>query len=184
MNHITPYELQEYLDALLPAERKNEIGAHCAQCPECSKTLRTMQRLDTALRKIPIEHAAQNFTRRVMAKLEPRKSSGFLWFIFRNLAPVLGIITILVIIYYVLQLTGAYDTSEISKSIAATQSVYATVHTSVGDSVAGLTKGLKTLFPFLYTKGSYGLLAFVLILFGFVALLDKMVIFPFFKRRI
>jgi hypothetical protein len=184
MNHLTSFEMQEYLDALLSVDRKKEIDDHCAQCSQCSATLRSMQRLDAALRKMPVEKASQNFTRRVMTALEPQKSSGFLWLIFRNLAPFLGTVTILVVIYYVLQLTGAYDTSEISKSVAVTQSVYGTIHTTVAESFTGFSKGLKSIFPFLYTEGSYGLLAFVLVLFGLVALLDKMVIFPLFKRRI
>jgi hypothetical protein len=184
MNHITSFEMQEYLDAFLSADRKKEIDEHCAQCSQCSASLRSMERLDAVLRKMPVDRTSQNFTRRVMTALEPRKSSGFLWFIFKNLAPIIGIVSILVVIYYVLQLTGAYDTSEISKSVAVTQSVYGAVHTSIAETLAGFSRGLKTMFPFLYTKGSYGLLAFVLVLFGFVALLDKMVIFPLFKKKI
>ena len=183
MNHPTSFELQKYVDAVILNGEKAEIDKHLDHCSACAVKIQSMKKLDTVIRQVPLDRPSINFTNRVMVSMNKRASSSLGWVILKNLAPVVGIIVILYMVYSVLQLTGSSNTSEVNEWNRVIQSSSTTVHNTVSACISDLNGWLKSVFPFLYMKSSYGLMAFLVVLFALVAILDKAVIFPIFKRK-
>ena len=146
--------------------------------------LKSFKQIETALRSIPHEQVSPNFTQRVMERLRIRESHSFVWSIFKNIAPLLGLFIIIGIVYSVLKFTGMLEGSGVDESITATQSAYNSVSTEVSTGVSAFNGRLKNLFPFLYAKSSYSLTVFLIVLFIIVALLDKFIFIPIFKKRV
>jgi hypothetical protein len=149
MNHLTSEMLHEYLDNLNEGKTRVQIELHIETCEICSGKLKLLRTIDSALNRMKRESVDAGFTQRIMNQLEIKESSTIVWSIFKNLAPLLGLVVIISIIYGVLKYT---DEKFIS-------------------------------FPFLYTKGSYSLAAFLIVFFIIVALLDKFIFMPIVRRK-
>ena len=184
MNHLTSTQLQEYADGFTDVQICSEIEVHLQTCAECTTKLKAFRQIGSALRKLPLDDASTDFTQMVMAQLKIKDSPSFIWSIFKNLAPILGLVLVVGIVYTALKLSGVYDSSGVGESVKATQSVYNQVGNSVSNGISTFNGWLKNLFPFLYTKSSYGLAAFLVVLFIIVALLDKFVFMPMVRRRL
>jgi len=184
MNHLTSTQLQEYADGSANAQIRDDIEIHLQTCAECTAKYKAIRQIDSALRKLPLDDASPDFTQTVMARLKIKESPSIIWSIFKNLAPLFGLIIVVGIIYAALKISGVYDNSGLGESVQATQSVYNQVGNSVSSGISTFNGWLENLFPFLYTKSSYGLTAFLVVLFIIVALLDKFVFMPMMKRRL
>jgi anti-sigma factor RsiW len=184
MNHFTSTQLQEYADGYYDTEKSDELELHLQSCTECATNIKVFIRIDSALRKLPLDEVSTDFTQHVMARLSVKESSSVTWSIFKNLAPLLGLVIIVGIVYGVLKFTGMLEGSGVGESITATQSVYNSAAAQISNGVSAFNAWVKNLFPFLYTKSSYGLAAFLVVLFIIVALLDKFVFMPMIRRRL
>lgn len=184
MKHLTSDQLQEYVDGFIDPRHRNEIDLHLHTCDECGGKMKSLRLFGSSLKNIPLERVNPNFTLRVMERLGIKESPSFVWSIFKNLAPLLGLFIVIGIVYGVLKFTGMLEGSGVGKSITATQSAYNSVATEISTGVSAFNGLLKNLFPFLYAKSSYGLTAFLFVLFIIVALLDKFIFVPMFKKRV
>lgn len=184
MKHLTFIQLQEYADGFLDHQHRAGIDLHLRTCDECSGKMKSLSLFESSLKNIPLERADPNFTQRVMERLLIKESSSFMWSIFKNIAPLLGLFIVIGIVYGVLKFTGTLEGSGVGESITATQSVYNSVANEVSTGVSAFNGWLKNIFPFLYAKSSYGLTVFLIILFIIVALLDKFILMPIFKKRV
>ena len=184
MNHLTFTQLQEYADGLANAQIRGEIDIHLQTCTECTAKFKAFRQIDFALRKLPLDDASPDFIQRVMARLKTKESPPIIWSIFKNLAPLFGLVIVVGIIYGALKISGVYDSSGLGESVQATQTVYDQVGNSVSNGISTFNGWLKNLFPFLYTKSSYGLTAFLVVLFIIVAILDKYIFMPMVKKRL
>ncbi len=97
MNHLTSFQLQEYADRLLDAAVAKEFEAHLRECEECSGRMASFQRLETELRKVPLEHVSENFTIRVLAAIRLKNNFDFARDALKNLIP-LGIVLIVTVV--------------------------------------------------------------------------------------
>lgn len=183
MNHITSELIQEYSDGVLNTEMQNIIKMHLAGCKLCRDNLNSFQVVDSALQKMLLENTNPHFTHRVMERLGIKESPSIIWSIFKNLAPLFGLIIIVSIIYGVLKFTDKLDGSGVGESITATQSVFNTASSGVSNGISTFNLWMKNIFPFLYTKSSYSLAAFLIVFFIIVALLDKFIFMPIVRRK-
>jgi anti-sigma factor RsiW len=184
MNHLTLEMLQEYLDGLTDDDTRNKVEMHIQSCTVCSDEIKLLRSLDSSLKNIPHEKASPNFTIRVIKQLGIRESPSIVWLIFKNLAPLFGLVAIISVIYGVLKFTGSLDSSGVSESVAATQLAYDSVADGISTGISAFSGWVKNTFPFLYTNKHYTLTAFIAVLFIIVALLDKFVFMPIVRRRL
>ncbi|MBA4312576.1 MAG: hypothetical protein C0417_08090 [Chlorobiaceae bacterium] len=183
MNHLTSELIQEYLDGLVTTDIRNSIEIHLDDCNICRDKMKSYQAIDSALKTMPCENANPYFTQRVMERLGIKESPSIIWSIFKNLAPLLGLIIIVGVIYAALRFTGKLEGSGVGDTVTATQSVYNTAASGISSGISSFTGWMKNIFPFLYTKNSYGIVVYLLILFIIVALLDKFIFMPIVKRK-
>jgi hypothetical protein len=184
MNHLTSEMLQDYLDKLDDKETRFQIELHFSACEICSGKLKLLRKVDSALKNMKRENVDVNFTPRIMKQLGIKESSTIVWSIFKSLAPLLGLVLIISTLYGVLKYTGKLEGSGVGDSINATQSIYDSASGEISKSISSFTGWMKNLFPFLYTKGSYSLAAFLVVFFIIVALLDKFIFMPIARRKI
>ncbi|MBI5020288.1 MAG: zf-HC2 domain-containing protein [Ignavibacteriales bacterium] len=184
MNHIISEIIQEYLDGVLNTEMKDNIKMHLDECSICRDNLNSFQVVDSALHQMRVENTKPQFTHDVIKRLGIKESPSIIWSIFKNLAPLFGLIIIVGIIYGVLKFTDKLDGSGVGDSITATQSVFNTASSGVSNGISTFTQWMKNIFPFLYTKSSYSLAAFLIVFFIIVALLDKFIFMPIARRKL
>lgn len=184
MKHLTLTQHQEYIDGKENESTYNEMELHLRTCATCNALLKSFKQIESTLRSVPHEQVSTNFTLRVMERLRIKESPSFLWSIFKNLAPLLGLFIVIGIVYGVMKFTGTLESSGVGESITATQSAYNSVATKISTGVSAFNGLLKKLFPFLYAKSSYGLTVFLIVLFIIVALLDKFIFMPIIRKKI
>lgn len=183
MKHLTSLTIQEYLDNMIPNERRPELEDHVSKCDRCKQMIKSYRALDSALKKMQPERLDSNFTMSVMKHLGVKDSPTLLWSIFKNLAPILGLIIIISSIYLGLRLSGNLEGSGVGETITATQTIFSTTSSKISSGTSIFTAWMKNIIPFQFTKTSYGLIAFVLILFLIIGILDKLVFMPFLRRK-
>ncbi len=183
MNHLTLEMLQEYLDGLTDDETRDKIEMHIQACAACSDEIKSLRFIDSSLKNIQPKKTTPNFTIRVIKQLGIRESPSIIWLIFKNLAPLLGLVFIVSIVYGVLKFTGSLDSSGVGESVIATQSAYDSVTDGISTGISAFSGWMKNAFPFLYTNKNYTLTAFIAVLFIIVALLDKFVFMPIVRRK-
>ena len=184
MKHLTLEQLQEYSDGILSQQRLNETGLHLNSCSGCKEKLKALHKFETSIRNISLERVNPDFTQRVIKQLNIQESSSVVWSIFKNLAPILGLVFIVGTVYAALKYTGMLEGSGVGESVTATKSAYNSVTTQFSNGITTFNGWLKNLFPFLYTRSSYGLSAFLIVLFIVVAILDRFIFIPIFRKRI
>jgi len=70
-NHCTPEVLHLLVDGELSPADERAARAHVAGCARCASQLLSLQRLDAAMRALPLEAVSGGFTASVMSALDP-----------------------------------------------------------------------------------------------------------------
>ena len=183
MNHFSFTRLQEYADGLLNKTISEEIALHVRTCHECNKKMEVLKSIELSIRKIPLENASDDFTERVMNRLGVERVSGFAWEVLKTLAPVISLAFLSGVIYAVFHYTGMFRDSDVQHSVKATESVYNSISNNLFNGVTGFNSLIGKYIPFANQKEHYWLTAFLVLLFGAVALLDKYIVMPTMRKR-
>lgn len=190
MKHLTSIQLEEYIDHTIDESAIGQIELHIRVCVDCRDRLERFQQIERSLKRIPPERVSANFTERVMQQLGVQRSLSVAWSVFKILAPLFAMALVVGIVYLVLQISGAFVESGIGQSVEATKSIYNEVSDGMANCITTFNGWMKTFFPFLYPpsagyeRTSYGLVAFVVLFFGAVGLLDKFIFMPMVRRRL
>ena len=186
MNHPKIDTLYEYVDLVLSDATRFAIEEHLAMCPQCRLRVEGMRRMDAALRRIPREEISPDFTSRVVKKLGPHESESVSWKILKSLAPVAALTIVMIVVYGVLNLTGAFDaTGSLGQQDNAAHVALRGVGDGFWKGVAVMTGWLRDLLPFLFSQNvtSGGLALYVAVIFGIVGVLDKYLFMPMVRKR-
>jgi len=184
MKHLTPTQIQEYVDNISDENEFHEIELHLNICRECTEKLNAYKELDSVLRKVQLEKVSVDFTQGIIRHLGLHEQPSFSWAFFKNLAPLIGLTIIISTLYFTSKYFGLYESSDIKQSVHPSQMIYNTVKIGLSDGLAAFTNWLQNIFPFLYSKSSYSLTVFLLLLFGIVALLDRFIFMPIVKKKV
>jgi len=177
MSHPTDQQLQELADGL----RAAPVELHLRSCPSCRQRVERLHDFERALRSLPVDHLSPDFTQRVMKQIGIRESATFGWSIVRGLAPFLALMIVLGLLVGVMKYFGSG--SSVTESVGQTQSMASTAAAKVSAALGAATQWTQKLLPFAFAKQSSGMTAFILLFLGFVGLLDRFVIAPFFRKR-
>lgn len=71
--------LYEYLEGALDAARRAEVEDHLARCPACRAAVEERRLIHLASLGLPDLDVPADFTRRVMARLDPGRSAAWAW---------------------------------------------------------------------------------------------------------
>ncbi len=179
MNHLTQEQIDEASAGGIPAE----TGLHLHGCSECQARLHASKKLDRALRKIALDRAGSNFTDTVLRQIVVGSATPFAWTLFKNLAPVIALTVVAGIAIMVLRYFGVFQGSEFQQTTAGAQSIYDQTAGQIAGGVNVFNGWMGKYFSFAFARTTYGLTAFVGCFLGAVALFDKYVLMPKFRRR-
>lgn len=179
MNHPTMQQLLDYIDGL----RKNEIELHIRTCADCRAKVHTITNMERAIRQFPFDEPSAEFTLRLIRRLGIRKSVSLGWIIARNLAPVVALSFIVVVLVLVFKVTGTFAGSNIGEPVTMTETFVTSLNNSVSAGVNSFSLWMEKFFPFAFSKQNYGFTALVVVVLGVVAMLDKFVFAPIWRKR-
>jgi hypothetical protein len=182
MNHLSNSELQEFVDSKCDEKSRSRISSHLQECSECRSRVVGLEKLSHIISQIPREKVSAKFTERVMGRITTAKSSSFLWFLFKNIAPVFGLIIVIGMVYLGLILGGIIGGSGVEQSGGTVSAVFDKVGGDISDATSAFADWFKRVFPFFYTDAGRGL-AVVLLILALAAILDKYLLVPLFRRR-
>ena len=184
MNHPTSLQLREFVDKVIAGVDDQEINIHIRACDECRSKLRVFRQFDRALQRELLVHTSRDFSAQVMKRLGIQESTSFAWNIVKNLGPVIAFLVIITIVYFVLQMTGTFQGSDIQQSISYTQSASAKAGSAISEGINALNAWSQKYLSFALAKGNYGITLFLLAVFGVIALLDKFLVMPMIRKRL
>ena len=82
-----------------------------------------------------------------------------------------------------LKLSGVFGGSNIGETVGQTKSLITSASGKISIGLTTFNGWLQTFLPFAFAKQSNGFTAFLLLFLGFIAVLDKFVIAPMFRKR-
>jgi hypothetical protein len=176
MNHPGIQQLQEYADGV----RSEGVERHLRSCASCRTRLERLHELEGALRRLPLENVAPEFTERVMKQIGIRESANFGWSIVRNLAPFVALTIVLGVLAAVMKFSG----SGVPESAGQAPSMASAALVKVSAALGSATAWVQKVLPFAFPKQGYGITVFVLLFLGLVGMLDRYVIAPLLRKRI
>jgi hypothetical protein len=183
MQHLTSYELQEYIDRVLDARKQAEVESHLGGCRECSDRCAALRLIDAELRRMPLERVSANFTERVMRSLRLDGRASFFKQLTVNLLPLIGAMLAVVV---VVALFSAKDVAEAGLPGEAQRYVQ-TYEQTVGDLLSsGSTAVFNWVKEVVGVSSSIPSLKFIIglfLAFGAVALFDEFVFVPMMRKK-
>jgi anti-sigma factor RsiW len=180
MNHLTNDDLYAYADGNLPEEDRMKADLHlrgCASCRERSGAIRT---LDRAIRSVPLERASPGLSREVLSRLGLRETPSWVYTLLKNIAPLVALTAVVAVAYVAIAPSGgpaeATGAGESARGLLQTADRYSAM------GVQSINAWMGTYFSF--AKNSAGLMGFLVVFLGAIALLDRFVVMPMFRKRV
>jgi hypothetical protein len=154
---------------------------HLRSCRECSARLGSVRAIDRSLRSLPLEKAPAGLSRDVLAKLGVPDAPSWIYTLLKNIAPLVALTAVLIVVYLALgKSPGADAASGGSNESARGLLQMAEEYTALG--VRALNAWAGTYFSF--AKSSAGLAGFLVAFLAVIALLDRYLVMPFFRKRV
>ncbi len=163
---------------------KMTIELHIRTCADCRSKLHTITSMERAIRHFPFDEPSAEFTLRLIRRLGIRKSVSLGWIIARNLAPVVALSFIVVVLVLVFKVTGTFAGSNIGEPVTMTETFVTSFNNSVSAGVNSFSLWMEKLFPFAFAKQNYGFTILVIVVLCVVAMLDKFVLNPLWRKRV
>ncbi len=163
---------------------KIRIELHLRTCADCQATLRSIKAVDRAVHQLSLEEPSTAFTERVLRQLGIRKSVSLGWIIARNLAPLFALSFIVVVLFVVFNAVGAFGGSNVGEPVTVTETFVTSISNSISAGVSSFGLQLEKLFPLAFAKQNYGFTILVIVVLCVVAMLDKFVLNPLWRKRV
>jgi hypothetical protein len=179
MNHLNTIQLEDSINGMKDAE----TDLHIRTCQECRAKLRALQQFDRALGHLPLERTSDDFSVRVMRQLGIKESPSFAWLVLKNLAPLVALLIIAGVIVSVMNVVGVSQNPSVRQGVEVTQSMYNSVGSGLAVGVSAVNGWMGKYLSFGITKSSYGLVIFLILFFGTIALLDRYFFMPMFRKK-
>jgi anti-sigma factor RsiW len=144
--HCTPEELNALMEGSLPAGAAEAAGRHLAACASCALVLGGLERVDRALRRMPLERAAPSMTESVMRSIGVKGADG-VFRVFEVLASLFGLAILAGITAVVLVAAGVIGTAGGGGAGGITSDLTARVLGSVGGAVSAVSERLGAFLP-------------------------------------
>jgi hypothetical protein len=166
--HYSDAELQELLDGRSPAALAEQVRAHIDDCPVCSRAYRSLQALDTTLRRVPLEETGPAFTATVMTRLHIVPSGRESGKIFELFAFAVGMLLVLAVMTAAFYWSGLIPAAAGQESDPALRSLVSTGEEILGGGGKMLSGILS---PVAASLSKLGALHVGLLAMGIVAVL-------------
>ena len=177
MTHLT----DDTLFAAAGGQIDPGASSHLESCVECRARLASVRSLERALRAIPLEEPSPALAGAVLARIGLRESPSWLYTLLRNVGPLVALGAILAVVYLVMG-----PSAPTSSSLPAVGGESARTMFRLADEYgASSLQAINAWFAghLAFAKGSGGLLAFLAFFLVGIALLDRYVLMPRFRRR-
>jgi hypothetical protein len=177
-HHLTDDQLFEHADALAGSDAAF-AAAHLEGCAECRGRLASFRSVEGALRRVPLERPSPALARAVLARIAGAEAPSWVYTLLKNVAPLVALMLVLVAVYAVLGSSGAPAQGTATGESARTMFRLADEYGATGIRSFNAWCAAHLAFA----KGSGGLTTFLVLFFAGVALVDKYILMPRFRRR-
>lgn len=181
MDHLTNAHLQEYVDRILATAEAKEVEAHLRDCEQCAKMVAAFRRLETELRRVPLEDVTAGFTDRVMSAIRIGRRYGLARDVLMNLIP-FGVALIVTAV-----LIGIFSRPQSDQMSAKSHEFIESFNQMASEAI---TSGSSTMLDWM--NKAVGLSATIpliryavglLLLFILIKLFDEFVFVPIMRKR-
>lgn len=182
MNHLTDFEIQEYISRLAERVGVKGIEDHVRTCAECSERVAGFRRLERELRKVPPERTARGFTVRVMRAAGLQRTPGLMKQLFVNLLPLAGAGLIVVL------LVGVFSSPEETGPLAGEAGRYAeSFQQTMGRTLSAgsfiVAEWARKVVVLFASMPSVKFVLWILVAFVAVAIFDELIFVPMMKKK-
>jgi len=172
-DHIPRDRMQAFVDGCLEPDEVQAVRGHLSTCHACRESSKAFQKLDRALRGLPLERTNAAFTATVMHRLGLLPSRPRVSAVAENIAYLAGLLFVLGAMVTVFILTGVLGGNGNVSDLSSVANVLGKASDAVGEGTSAFTNWLKTFFPFAFGKGALGISMVVFLAAALLALVDR-----------
>lgn len=179
--HLTYEEIDLLIYEPTLVRAESEIEAHVEACVECSGRVAGARRLRQALSRMPLDPAPPNLAQRVLSDLGIQEAPSLVWIFFKNFSPIVALTIVAISAYALLSSSGAFQNKSTMYSLQELSDSYGVLRDEAARWLTPLEAWLGESVSFLGRDGR--LAVFVVLFFGAVALIDRYLLMPLFRKR-
>ena len=170
--HLSPTQLETYLDGAVSSSEHAVIEQHLAACEGCRRAFNLARHVDNTLRTLPQERVEREFTGTVLQVLHlvPRTSLGFR--ILENIAYVFGLMIVITVMLTVFTVAGVIEWGELLAVPGAAGNTVSAVSAGISGVIDSFAHFVRTYAPFLFAKDGRAIIASMLGVAALIALVD------------
>jgi hypothetical protein len=131
------------------------------------------------LRRVPLERPSPALARAVLARIAGAETPSWVYTLLKNVAPLVALMLVLVAVYAVLGSSGA--PAQVQGTGESARSMFRLADEYGAAGIRGFNAWCAAHLAF--AKGSGGLATFLVFFLGGVALVDRYILMPRFRRR-
>lgn len=180
-DHAAEELLWAHLDGdLAPAEARR-LEAHLVVCDACAGRRRDLERVSSALRRLPVERAPGGMPAAVLTRLGIARSQSLLFTLLEHAALGLGMLMVLGTVLGAFLLSGVITTDQVRAGGSVVQEGFASAGGWIGGAAAAMSHGLRTYAPFLADTQAAGITMSVVVVLALLAGADRVLgrrVFP------
>jgi len=173
--HYSTEQFNLLLDGRLDEAEAETMRNHLAHCVACHSALSSLERLDLAVRNIPVLEVHERFTSSVMEGILRRSVSPLAFRVFEKLSYVFGLLIVLGIMITSFIVTGVVETRHVDQTKDVAAQLAGQVGHGLSVSLNGFTAWLIQYLPFAFGKGSISVAFFAVAVLLMLAVVDRVI---------
>ncbi|GEM_PF-1134762 len=173
--HCTMEELYLLIDGALSTDVASQVRQHVRECSVCGDVYKTALRVDSGVKRLPVEAASADMARRVLSTLGIVPKSPFLFRLLEKSAYIFGLLIVLAIMATVFILTGVVEMSQLQAGVSPAQNALVKSGAAIAGGVGWFTQVLKDYLPFAFSSSTMAISVFTAVVVSMLAIADKVV---------
>ncbi len=172
--HLTMEELNLLIDDAASAGDKSIIRLHLGGCSKCRALHQSLERIDSAVRRISLERVSREFTHNVLASLNIVPKTPFLFRVVENLPYVFALMIVVGLMLSVFVATGVIGPEQRQETQTTVTQISNAVAGGLSALVGNFNDVMRTYFPFLYGGEAVKLMLMAGVAVAALAMFDRL----------
>jgi predicted anti-sigma-YlaC factor YlaD len=173
--HFTSEQFNLLLDGRLSGGEEKTIRDHLSGCNDCRRAFENLERIDSALKDLPVVETGPDFARLLMDRILAPAKSPLMFRLLEKMSYVFGLLIVLGIMIAAFVLSGVLETTQIDETKSIATGIADKAGESLASSIGTFTTWLVQYVPFAFGKGSMSVAFFAVTIVMMLAVVDRLV---------
>jgi predicted anti-sigma-YlaC factor YlaD len=173
--HFTSEQFNLLLDGRLTGGEEKRMREHFSVCTECRVGFENLERLDSALKGLPVVETRPDFTRLLMDRILVAPKPSFAFRLLEKISYVFVLLIVLGIMIASFVVTGVFEKIQIDQTKSVATGIADKAGESLANSIGAFTSWLVQYIPFAFGRGSMSMAFFAISIVIMLAAVDRLI---------